>query len=1231
MSGNHATLASVQASFGQFNQNSREGWPNYTSTTDLHTYGAVLSNWATNITSVTTDRDYDPRPIPPDPTKDVGADEFILPPFDCDIWNIVSPTVVTVGANPVTVTLQSNGINSLNGIPITLQYSTDGGTTWPVTEAFTPSTMGNPGDQETFTFTTPWTVAAPGSFNFCVRINPQVTGDPDPSDQMCQAVCTGMGGTYTINSALPTGGTNFASFSDAAAELSNCGINAPVVINIAPGTYNDFFTISEIPGASATNTVLFDGGTVGQCTLTSSFTSTNSALVHLDGADYVTFKHIVTDIPSTYGYAFWFQNQADHNTVDSCEILNSMSTTSAYSIGCLFSGNSYTTYANTGNHNTISNSLIQGGYYGIRCNGSSTTNNVNGNTFINNTIREFRYTGIYTYYSGNLTIENNYITARTSNALTSGYGIYSYYANGVNSIKCNRLHTLGSRGIAAGYFNRYGPGGSIIANNMIGSEFMTTGFAYGLYVFGGVNMKIYHNSVSIGSNSGYAYYHSGSMTYTDSLYVVNNIFATNPQYGNGQAMFFSSGIVAALDVMDYNLFFSAGSNLANFNGNTYSSIAQLQAASFFFNQNSIEADPGFVGTNNLHLICSPIDNLGTPLPEVAMDIDKEVRDTIAPDIGADEFTSITITYDIGPDTTACEQLILWGDTNNYVGFQWSGGQGTPQLLIDSTNTYALTVTDSNNCSATDSLVVTIFDAPTIPFNNDTISQCSYDTIDALNVGSTFNWSSSDTTQTMVPSSSGTYTVDITSQDGCTITDTITVNLWADAVAQLGPDTTFCLGAGATLNAGNGPNGTTYNWSSGATSQVILVTAPGTYTVTVTTPQGCSATDDIVMNALLAPVVELGNNRTECDQFTLDAGTGTGYTYQWSTNANTQTITTSTPGSYAVTVTNTDGCQSVDSVTIAVGATPNVELGPNQTLCANDEIVLDAGFPGFTHGWGDGSTGQFYTATAAGTYLVQVTDPQSGCTGLDSVTLIQSFLSVDLGPDFTLCDGSTAMLDAGTAPSGYLWGDGSTQQTYMVNQPGTFNVQVTDATGCVATDTIVVAGQALPTVAFSSPGSVPMLQNISFTDQSASGVTSWFWDFGDGQSSTQQNPTHTYQAIGTFQVCLTVNDGNCDNTTCQSVTVGNPVGIADELFANSVDVYPNPNNGSFSVGFDLPKAMDLNIELFSITGQKMYGKQISAVRLQTEEINLEGQAAAGMYFLKITSDKGNEMIRKIIVE
>lgn len=1222
-SSSYNTMAALQAAFTTQNQNSQEGWPNYISSSDLHTVGPPLSNWANNIAAITTDIDGQSRPLPPDPTKDVGADEFNIPPFDLDIASVVSPLVLGLGNNNVTVELANNGSTSLNGTTVTLQYSTDGGTTWAATENFTPSTLGTPGSTQNFTFATPWTVTTPGTYNFCVRINPQVTGDPDASDQVCMSVCTGMGGAYTINSALPSGGTNFNSFTDAVGALNSCGIVAPVTINVAAGTYNETVDLGVIPGASATNTVTFDGGNVASCTLTFTFTTTNNSVIRLDGTDYTTFRNMTIDIPGSSGYGVWFQNGADYNTIEDCQILMPLQSTSFSHIGILFSGVNYFSYGNTGNYNTINNNLIQGGYYGIRMNGATTTDFVDGNVVTNNNIREFYYYGYYGRYVGFPTISGNTMTGRTGGTVSS-YGIYAYYCGGDFVFEDNVIHSVGLRGIYLYYGNYTNTGRGRIVNNMVGANYTSTSSAaYGLYMFNVKDVDIYHNSFDVGPKNGYTGYISGSQS--DSVRIVNNIFVSR---AGAQAFYVSSTALSGIQEMDYNNYYAGGSGTLVYFGTSHPNISSLKAYNNQFNQNSFEEDPGFIGATNLHMVCSPIDNMGTPMG-ITEDIDGETRSLTNPDVGADEFTNIVISYDVGPDTAGCDEYVIWADTNNYVGYIWSGGQQTPFLNADTSGTYAVTVIDSNNCRATDSLFVTIYDLPNFPFNNDTISQCSYDSVDALNVGSTYAWSTLDTSQVIYPPSSGTYVVDITSPDGCTITDQITVNFFADAIAQLGPDTSFCLGGSATLNAGSGPVGTNYQWSTGSISQVLVVSAPGTYAVTVSTPQGCAATDSISLNATLPPVVSLGADRVECDNFVLDPGIAS-MTYAWSNGANSQAITGSATGNYSVTVTDANGCTDTDDVTITVAPNPSPNLGNDQTICANQSVTLDAGFPGFIYDWSTLETTQTITVSTPGTYLVEVTDPGSGCSGIDSILLTGSFVSVNLGNDFGLCIGESAVLDAGSGASAYLWDDGTINQTLVINSAGTYSVQVADGGGCVDRDTITVTPLTPPSAGFTSPNTIPMLQNIQFTDNSGGNVVSWFWDFGDGSTSSAQNPMHQFQAIGSFNVCLTVFDGNCETTTCRDVTVSAPVGVEDELFAQSVDVYPNPNNGAFSVSFDLPKALDLRVEMFSLTGQKMIDRELNAVRVMVEDIDVNNNAK-GMYFLRITSDKGNEMIRKVIVE
>ncbi|MEM7035641.1 MAG: right-handed parallel beta-helix repeat-containing protein, partial [Bacteroidota bacterium] len=450
--GAYNTLAALQTGQPAYNQNSQEGWPNYFSSTDLHTFGPALNNWATNLAWVTDDIDGQTRPLAPDVIKDVGADEHVLPPFDADIWDVVSPTVLGIGNNNVTVQIQNNGNNSLNGMPLTLQYSTDGGTTWPVTQVFTPTTLGTSGGQENFTFTTPWNVATSGSYTLCVRINPQITGDPDASDEVCQGVCTGMGGNYTINGALPTGGTNFNSFSDAAAALTACGVNAPVYIDVTAGTYTENFVIGQILGASATNTITFDGGDAANTTISFNLTTTNTAIVRLDGADHVTFKHITVNVPGQYGYGFHLKSSANYNTIDSCVITMPNNSLTSYHIGVLLADAFYYSYGDNANYTTISNNVISGGYYGVRMNGISSSGYTTGNRILNNDISDFYYTGCYSIYQQDPHFINNHIRGRTQGTFSvSGYGIYSYYSARNFRMEYNRIYNTGARALYCGY------------------------------------------------------------------------------------------------------------------------------------------------------------------------------------------------------------------------------------------------------------------------------------------------------------------------------------------------------------------------------------------------------------------------------------------------------------------------------------------------------------------------------------------------------------------------------------------------------------------------------------------------------------------------------------------------------------------------------------------------------------------------------------------------------------
>ncbi len=164
----------------------------------------------------------------------------------------------------------------------------------------------------------------------------------------------------------------------------------------------------------------------------------------------------------------------------------------------------------------------------------------------------------------------------------------------------------------------------------------------------------------------------------------------------------------------------------------------------------------------------------------------------------------------------------------------------------------------------------------------------------------------------------------------------------------------------------------------------------------------------------------------------------GATYLWSTGATTQTIVVNSAGTYSVQVTQ-GGCTGNDAINITVNPSPVVNLGPDATICAGSSITLDAGNAGATYLWSTGATTQTILVNTAGTYSVQVT--QGGCTGNDAINIAVNPLPVvNLGPDATICAGSSITLDAGNLGATYLWSTGATTQTIVVNSAGTYSVR-----------------------------------------------------------------------------------------------------------------------------------------------------------------------------------------------
>ncbi|MCH8317735.1 MAG: T9SS type A sorting domain-containing protein, partial [Bacteroidetes bacterium] len=161
--------------------------------------------------------------------------------------------------------------------------------------------------------------------------------------------------------------------------------------------------------------------------------------------------------------------------------------------------------------------------------------------------------------------------------------------------------------------------------------------------------------------------------------------------------------------------------------------------------------------------------------------------------------------------------------------------------------YAVVVTDSNGCSGSDTIAVTVNPLPAVYLGADT-SICASDTV-VLDAGAGFAsylWPDSSTNQTFIVNATGTYYVQVSNLCG-TASDTIIVTVNLLPVVGLGPDTTICSSSPLTLNAGAGF--VIYTWSTGENTQTIIVDSSGTYIVQVIDVNGCSGGDTIVITVV----------------------------------------------------------------------------------------------------------------------------------------------------------------------------------------------------------------------------------------------------------------------------------------------------------------------------------------------------------------------------------------------
>ncbi len=409
---------------------------------------------------------------------------------------------------------------------------------------------------------------------------------------------------------------------------------------------------------------------------------------------------------------------------------------------------------------------------------------------------------------------------------------------------------------------------------------------------------------------------------------------------------------------------------------------------------------------------------------------------------------INSTFSLGPDLNFCgafSQTLTTGNPNTV----WSTGVTASQITVTNPGTYWASA--PGTCGpVTDTIIISQSNVFTINFGGDfTLCNGQSHLLDATTPNATYLWQDGSTNPTFTVTSTGTYSVTVNTQAGCSATDAINIGIASGPPAVALPnDTTYCGNFSRLLSTGDA----TTIWSNGVTATQITVTQPGLYWAQIS--NGCGSNrDSIIISQTIGSGVNLGNDTSLCSgqSVLLDAG-NTATTYLWQDNSSASTLNVTSTGIYSVTVTNATGCQASDTVNVNYLSLPTIfSLGPDASFCDNTAVTLSTSDTNTV--WSTGTIAQQIIVTTGNTYWAEVSNQ---CGSVRDSIVLQSIPAplVNLGADTTLCSGQSIVLSSPSSSGTYLWSNGSSNATITVSNARTYILQVSQ-NGCVASDTIAV--------------------------------------------------------------------------------------------------------------------------------------------------------------------------------
>lgn len=522
-------------------------------------------------------------------------------------------------------------------------------------------------------------------------------------------------------------------------------------------------------------------------------------------------------------------------------------------------------------------------------------------------------------------------------------------------------------------------------------------------------------------------------------------------------------------------------------------------------------------------------------------------------------------------TGANVTLTANGTVNSYTWSNASNNQS--QVVSPTTNTsYVVTATNSLNCISASTVFVTVnVGLPTLSISTTTSTACLGKTVALTASGAnTYTWSNAVANgASFLPTSTNSYVV--TGQNACgTSTSAITITVAPLPITVALSSPTICFGSTASVSLTSAANSFTLapnNLINGSGNFIVSPASNTTYTAAATDGT-CSGVTSFSIGVLPIPTVNIVSTATSvCEGYTVGMTASGGITYTWTpgnTNGTSAVFTCTSAGVYSVGATNSVGCAAGTSTYVITVASPTITAAPSSTLiCSGDAATITAnGASSYT--WSSGPTGPVIVDNPLSTTIYTITgENSSGCMAQSTVQLNVYTPSVTITGPTVVCSGDPVTLTAFGADS-YTWNGTFPLQGITLTPTATsiFTVSTetyTDAITCSATNTVQVLVNPTPTL-LATASRTAMCKNESNT-LTVSGASTYSWSTGSTNTQVAISPTlittYIYNVTGT-------SSAGCTSTTSVQVKVNGCVGIAENAMSSSTTIYPNPNNGEFTI-------------------------------------------------------------------